>query len=53
MYAVRPVMEKNIMIYCGTRNMGKSSAEPVPLYTCVIYTCVVAVGRQEKNLDRD
>lgn len=37
--------------YCGMRNAEICSADPVPEYTCVRYTCVVAVGRHEKNLD--
>lgn len=37
-YTVRPVMDINMMIYWGTRNAERCSAEPVGEYTCVRYT---------------
>lgn len=43
-------MEKNMKTYCGTRNKGSAPASPVPEYTCVRYTCDVAVGTHEMNL---
>lgn len=46
-YAVKAVRLKNINEYCGIKYAGKCSASPVPLYTCVNITCVVAVGKHE------
>ena len=45
-------METNMIAYWGTRKAERCSAVPVPLYTCVRKTWVVAVGRHEKNLRR-
>jgi len=49
-YAVSAVIETNMRIYWGMRKAERCSAVPVPLYTCVKKTWVVAVGRQEKNM---
>lgn len=43
-------MEMNIRMYWGIKNADRCSALPVPEYTCVKYTCVVAVGKHEKKL---
>jgi len=46
----KPVIEKNMRAYCGIRKADRWSATPEPLYTCVKNTCVVAVGRHERNM---
>ena len=49
-YADNTVIVTNMRAYCGIRNADKVSALPVPEYTCVRNTCVVAVGIQDRKL---
>ena len=43
-------MEMNMSMYWGIKKADRCSALPVPEYTWVMKTCVVAVGKHEKKL---